>query len=466
MIVLRQSPVKISTLKPAYAPNPTSSEHPPVPPTLPHEQPESQRHKPFTIKTPGFGSRHNLDDAPFSLWDGNIEEFRDPSHVEIEWIIGKYKAFAVHVDFPDIIIRTSQPPSHIPLTVACALARFIPQDLHLLSLPYGSLRPYGTKKRDDIVSYSLPKFEIPTHQQSMEVIKLLSSEVDIRAIHFMPPQIIVELDVASGRTYDKQSLPPMAGGLPILYHESIEDYWKGSSQKAYERLITPTNLIADVSDYLYNDPHELSPGVCLSSAYLSRNGSITSQWLSTSAGVLVQNGGARLMTSACHGFPTSDEVYHPSPTGRRIGQIVQRFPAWDIALVQLDPSISFSNRRYFAAPVPSRLISIEEIRAGDWFEVDGMSTGRVDLCARGRSWYNPTPTSSISLPVAYKDWRIETAFSLFGTIGAQVKEGICGAPIVDEDGRVGGLFVLVDEAGLWAHTLALDFFMHSGWSLV
>lgn len=95
-----------------------------------------------------------------------------------------------------------------------------------------------------------------------------------------------------------------------------------------------------------------------------------------------------------------------------------------------------------------------------------MSTGRVDLCARGRSWYNPTPTGSISLPVAYQVWCVETAFSLFGTIGAQVKEGVCGAPIVDEDGPVGGLSMLVDEAGMWAHTPALDFLISSGWSVV
>lgn len=453
MSILRQSPVRFSTLKPAYAPSS-------------YEKAASHRGRGFTIKTPGFGSRHAFDDAPFSLWDDEVEEFREPSNAEIEWICARYQAVAVHVDLPDIIITTSQPPSPIPLTVACALARFLPQDLHLPTLPAGSLRPYGTTKRDDVLSYSLPKFEIPSHQQSIEVIESFSPEVHIRAVHFIPPQIIVELDPTGGRTYDTKSLPATAGGLPILYHEGVEEYWKGVSQKAYKRLITPTELVTDVSDYLFNHPHELSPGVCLSSAYLSRNGAITLQWLTTSAGVLVQKGGTRLMTSSDHGFPASEEVYHPSPTGRRIGQIAQRFPASDIALVQLDPSISFSNRRYFAAPIPLRLISIEEIRAGDWFEVDGMSTGRVDLCARGRSWYNPTPTGSISLRVAYKAWRVETAFSLFGTIGAQVKEGMRGAPIVDEDGRVGALLMGVDEAGMWAHTPALDFLKSSGWSVV
>ena len=208
MIVLRQSLVKISTLKPAYAPNPTHSK---PPWTSTDKPPEPHRRSVFTIKTLGFGNRHALDDAPFSLWDGNIEEFREPSLEQIQWICGRYQAFAVHVDLPDIIIRTSQPPSEIPLTVACALARFIPQDPFLSGLPFGPLRPYGTVKRDDVLSYSLPKFAIPSHQQSIEVIKSLSPEADIRAINFIPPQTIVELDASSGRTYNRKSLPAKAG---------------------------------------------------------------------------------------------------------------------------------------------------------------------------------------------------------------------------------------------------------------
>ena len=448
-----------STLEPAYAPNPTHSEHPPA---STHEQSEPHRRNIFTNKTSGFGSRHVLDDAPFSLWDDIIDEFREPTPDEISRICEKYQAFAVDVDLPDLIIRTSHPPSHIPLTVACALARFVPQDLHLPSLPYGSLRPYSTTKRDDILSYALPKFAIPSHQQSMEVISILSPEVDIRAIHFLPPQIIVEIDTTSGRTYKRKSLPARAGGLPILYHESREEYCRGLSQKAYEKLITPTDMVIDDSNYLDNDLHELSPGVCLSSA----DGATTSQWRNTSAGVLVQNGATRLMTAADHGFPTSGEVYHPSPSGRRIGHIIQRFPERDIALAQLDPSIPFSNSRYFAAPAPSRLICIEEIKAGDWFAVEGISTGRVDLCARGRSWYHPLlRNSSCSAPVAYEDWRIESVFSVFGMVGGKAKDGMGGAPVVDGDGRVGGLCMRVDEAGMWAYTSAIDFLIQEGWAL-
>jgi hypothetical protein len=236
---------------------------------------------------------------------------------------------------------------------------------------------------------------------------------------------------------------------------------------AYERLITPTANIVDNADYLFNTPHQISAGVCLASSFVMEANLPTSRWLSTSAGLLMQKGNRRYINISSHGCPDSPEVYHPSPTGRRIGQITDRFPVWDLAFFQLDPSISFSNEHYFAAPRPSRLISVEEIRVGDWFEVDIYSTGRVDLCARGRSYYRPDVPEGIQpIPIQYQDWSIEIAYSLFGTTGAPIKEGICGAPVVDHMGRVAGMFRWADQSGMWAHTAGLDFFVNSGWSLI
>jgi len=378
-----------------------------------------------------------------------------------------YRARAIHVNLPDIIIRTDQPPTEIPLTIGGALVRFVPEDMVLPNIPVGSLRPYPNSQRGDLLSSPLPLYSIPRHQECHEIIKLLELEVDIRAIHFLPPQIIVELDMTSGKKYDRHSLPSRAGGISIQYHEANESFWKGLSQMGYERLITPTDTVVDDSDYLFSNPHNISPGVCLASSFVMEGGLPTSRWFSTSAGLLLQKGNKRCVSIANHGFPDSSEVYHPWPTGRGIGQITDRFPAWDLAFAQLDPSISFSNDQYFAAPKPSRLICVEEIKAGDWFEVDGYSTGRLDMCARGRSYVRPNvPEGVQSIPIPYRDWMVETAYSLFGTIGASIKEGICGAPVVDQVGRVAGMFSLVDQSGMWAHTGGLDFFSNSGWSLV
>ena len=378
-----------------------------------------------------------------------------------------YRARAIHVSLPDIIIRTDRPPTEIPLTVGGALVRFVPEDMVLPNIPVGSLRPYPNSQRGDLLSSPLPLYSIPSHQQSHEIIRLLELEVDIRAVHFLPPQIIVELDNTSGKKYNRHSLPSRAGGISIQYHEANESFWKGSSQMGYERLITPTDTVVDNSDYLFNSPHEISPGVCLASSFVMEGNLPTSRWFSTSAGLFLQKGTKRYVSVANHGFPDSSEVYHPWPTGRRIGQITDRFPVWDLAFAQLDPSISFSNDHYFAAPKASRLICVEEIKTGDWFEVDGYSTGRLDMCARGRTYVRPNMPEGIQpIPIPYRDWMVETAYSLFGMIGASIKEGICGAPVVDHVGRVAGIFSLVDQSGMWAHTAGLDFFSNSGWSLI
>ena len=461
MIVTRKSPVKVSPRQPAYVPS--SSPHK----DQSQSQSQSQRPNLFTTQNPGFGSRHVHDRAPFSLWDYESATFREPLARELDWMFATYRARAIHVNLPDIIIRTDQPPTEIPLTIGGVLVRFVPEDMVLPNIPVGSLRPYPNSHRGDLLSSPLPLYSIPRHQECHKIIKLLELEVDIRAIHFLPPQIIVELDITSGKKYDRHSLPSRAGGMSIQYHEANKSFWKGLSQMGYERLITPTDTVVDDSDYLFSNPHKISPGVCLASSFVMEGNLPTSRWLSTSGGLLLQKGNKRYVSVANHGFPDSSEVYHPRPTGRAIGQITDRFPVWDLAFAQLDPSISFSNDQYFAAPKPTRLICVEEIKAGDWFEVDGYSTGRLDMCARGRSYVRPNMPEDVQpVPIPYRDWMVETAYSLFGTIGASIKEGICGAPVVDQVGRVAGMFSLVDQSGMWAHTAGLDFFSNSGWSLV
>ena len=124
-------------------------------------------------------------------------------------------------------------------------------------------------------------------------------------------------------------------------------------------LITLTDTIVDNSDYISNHPHESSPGVCLASSFVMEESLPTSIWLNTSAGLFLQKGNRRYVSVANHIFPDSSEVYHPWPTGRRLGHITDRFPVRDLAFALLDPSLSISNDQYFAAPKPSQLICVE-----------------------------------------------------------------------------------------------------------
>ena len=341
--------------------------------------------------------------------------------------------------------------------------RFIPPDVTLSTvIPLGQFMPYSSANRD-IFPFLLPKFAFPTLDQRSTIVDALQEETNIRAVHFVPPLIIVELSVTDGRKYERKSLPGKAGGLNIMYHHDEKSFWSESREASYARLITPTTTANDNTNYLHIEPFKLSPGVCVSSAACVRG----SAWLSTSAGILIQRGAERRLTLANHGFQHSDEVFHPDPIhGRRIGQIRLRSPPHDLALLELDPSITFDNKRYFEAPNPLRLAGHTAIQPGDWFACDGMSTGRIDLCARSLGASNPNKDVHPDLKIPYKDWKIDLRFSACGIPGANGQDGICGAPLVDGNGRVGGMFRFVDDTGMFASTASMDLLIREGWAVV
>lgn len=88
------------------------------------------------------------------------------------------------------------------------------------------------------------------------------------------------------------------------------------------------------------------------------------------------------MTAANHGFWGQPRTVLSSPARTKNLQIVTGQEDWDIALMQLDLAISYTNTRYFEAPSAQQLRKITEFLFGDWFEGDGLSTGIIDLCAR------------------------------------------------------------------------------------
>lgn len=90
--------------------------------------------------------------------------------------------------------------------------------------------------------------------------------------------------------------------------------------------------------------------------------------ISTTAGVLLRDiHGHERITVSNHGFIHSSEVFHPSNSGTQFGEIEECWEALDIALVKLNPSISFTNQMYFEAKVPRRLSRSNEIPQGAFF---------------------------------------------------------------------------------------------------
>ncbi|KAF8455529.1 hypothetical protein BGX38DRAFT_1167345 [Terfezia claveryi] len=412
-------------------------------------------------KHPGFGWRDVWDRAPFTLWNNEEGSYRNETLEELAWMMQAYDAQSITIDLPVAIIRTKTPPSPVPITVAGCLARFVPPEEdyeHLCGQPIGRLCPYGTIQVKDPISYALPQWDFPSKEQCYEVLETLNQLMRIMAIHFFPPTIVVELDHSI--KYNRKSLPKTVGGLNLLYHHDKSEYFDSSFELALQRLITPSETHSDTSKYPI-----LSPGVAVSSSPLSTTTEgYADVWRSTTAGIALRNGHQRRVTLANHGFQESLDVYHPSPHGAKIGTIVARYEPLDLALMELEPHVRFTNGNYFAATPPKRLCSIWSIKAGDVYSADGFSTGVVDCVARSRSLFRPANNLQ-DYPVLYREWQIYTVFSTFGVTGSTVVEGICGAPLVDEEGNVGGFFRFSDKSGTFTFSPPTDFLSFMGWGV-
>lgn len=423
----------------------------------------------------GYGARHRLDLAPFSLWEDEKGDFRLPTELEADWLITKFRPMTISYHFPIIVIETGYPPNPLPLTVACVGVKFIPPPTTFTLTETGirtnvprDARPthfstnyLGVRGPPDPLNFKLKKWMQPTDDQLQTILQALFEFCNPRLVHILCPYIIVELYHDDGRTYEPGSLPCQMGGYALSYHHQEESVFKGFSARA--RPIKPDPLIQDTSNYL-SMFDEICPGVRVTSATIADDGSHLPGSMSTTAGILLRdNHGNQRLTVSNHGFQNRKDVFHPTETSNPIGEIDERWEHLDIALVKLNPSINFTNKTYFEAKAPRRLLSSHEIPYGVYFSVDGMSTGVVFMQAEGTTMEIPRRPPRMT-KIKYVEWKI---YRGFGNTEAVPREGMCGAAFVADnsnEGGVAGFFQLGDDS--FAMTPVLDEMIACSWSVV
>jgi hypothetical protein len=414
---------------------------------------------------PSYGSRHIHDTAPFSLWVEDSHDFRYPTKDELAYIQKTYNAAAIMVAFPVLVIETDTPPKPVPLTVGCTLTHFVEVGSKVNPRPIWHNTAYSNPcLKDPLGEVRLPKFVSPSLDQMILVVEALEPLCKVKAINFISPHLVVELQV-DGSSYGRHSLPGIVGGVPTLYHHSEENYWKTQVPLANERIITP-NLdlgIQDYTSYLHQSDARLCPGVRLSSGPLTDIGEYAEASLGTTSGVLLRKGAMERLTAAEHGFPTT-EVYHPNVDGTLIGEVKDRNKTLDLALIQLYSSFRYTNSGYFDAVSPKRLLKHSQV-GNEWCSLDGMTTGLVFLLRQYDRLFMCTendPEGTLRII-----WCAEFIFESVGpTAGGAVVDGICGAPIVTDEGGVAGFFHQADNNGRWCVCAALDPIIDEGWELV
>lgn len=413
----------------------------------------------------GWGSRHIDDNAPFNLWDEEQYDFRKATRGEQEWIWGAFPGVvAISFTGPTIVIQTSSPPQPVPLTVGGVAAIFVPPDIEPAGTPMTTA--YASPRvPDPVPSLKLRRLTRPAPEDIVLIANALVSVADVKALNFYDYSLIVELR-HDGRTYARHSLPGTVAGMLTFYHHSQQSYWKDCTTQARQRRINPNqgSVAQDTTDYLAEGGY-ITPGVRLSSAPSIDSGGYATRISSTTAGVLLRNSQGHVrMTAANHGFLASNEVYHPSERGVRIGEVDEPWAAHDIALVKLDPSINFKNNEYFEANPPKRLLRSSQLPTGTWVAADGISTGIVFLQLKGERIMVPKRATGVQLQ--FTELLEEHIFYAHGPSGGIAQDGLCGAPMVTEDPDLAGVVGFFHMSnGEQCFAAVLDDLIDRGWDI-
>ncbi|KAM5442804.1 hypothetical protein MferCBS31731_002190 [Microsporum ferrugineum] len=423
---------------------------------------------------PTYGSRHIHDVAEFSLWCEEKGDFKHPTSEQSAWIMHYYKAKEVRFEYPLIIIITDNPPKPLTLTIAGVAAVFVSDAP--LSAGFHVNTAYASPRVPDPSPVFLRKWLAPTKAETDLILMSLAPLCNVKAINWYGYHCYVELHTNDGRSYDRHSLPGRVAGKMTTYHHSDSSFWDDMKPLALTRRIDPQAFttapaLQDRTNYLLEGSGILQPGVRIASSLDSDNEKSADHELTTSCGIrLRHSSGQVIVTVANHGVQHSQKVSHPSTTnGSKIGDIIERWEAQNVAMVDLIPTVHFSNNQYFQAAAPKRLLRSDQVSNGTWCSCDGMSTGLVFLQCEGArmSDIHMGVTNGINIEKLY--YKTEKLYSTFGPIGGQLSEGICGAPIVEEGDmdRPGGGICSTFRFGNEYIAIApvLDDIIDAGWGL-
>ena len=423
----------------------------------------------------GWGARHVNDTMPFTLWDPDRGEYRHPSKTEQTILTEAFHHEEISFLEYMIIIETYKPPRPVPLTIGCMPAIFIPPDTNRASHTLRGEAPYiHPRGHDPCPHLAITPMQKPPQDKMFAIVDFLKGLMGICGIIFLPTSIIVELKINDGRIYGDHSLPPHIAGLPVSYHHSATPFFHAVRNHAHERRLDPSATPPaggpprqDVTNYLHDpDWGTIGPGVRLSAGLVKGKGLYARASQSTTCGLRVKKGLRYYVTAANHCFFASKEVFHPNEEGDKIGEVVERYPALDIALVELNSAHAsrFTNSNYFQAEPAKKFIPWQQAIPGNWFEIDSMSTGLVSLMLEATVLREPMrPQGHPEIPTHH--WKRDTTYRIFGATGPGLLDGMCGAPLVEvETGNVAGFFQLASGDEAWC--AALDDLIDAGVELV
>lgn len=120
-----------------------------------------------------------------------------------------------------LVVETTNPPKHNPLTVVCMPTRFVSP-----SSGRGRVSLYGLAGSRRIAEpcsqVRWRRKESPTKFQMFASVSSVCRLENVRRINFLPAAIVVELEHGDGRAYSPKSLPGTVVNRPTTYHHGAE----------------------------------------------------------------------------------------------------------------------------------------------------------------------------------------------------------------------------------------------------
>lgn len=410
------------------------------------------------------GSRHQLDLAPFSLWDADAQDYREPTPSQAKWIFTTYKAKIVDFVAPFIVIVTEHPalPEHdgfVALTIGCAPVVFISQETEQGGFHAGppmcnALRLCDPHFKASLQDFRSSRYTEPTAEEAQMILNELRKYCTVSALNFVFPKLVIEL--SNGREYKDRSLPSRVAGWHVEYHQQqgAPSYWESTTSMARNRETSATSDSSrgDDTNYLVAGNRQLGPGIRVAGSRLA-----------STAGVKIRNGPKVRITLAAHGFEGCTRVFHPDGySGDCIAEIKERYVDEDWALAELSPSVPFDNAQIFDLPTPQRLLPSYEMKRHEWYICDGMTTGKIALLYSGCRYVEPAGSGG---EVAISQWTPSSIYYAVGSAAgtSELKEGVCGAAIINETNGVSGFFRWISNNG-YCFSSRLDKLVKDGWT--
>ena len=446
----------------------------------------------------GFGSKHCLDDAPFTLWDGDMHDFREPTGVEREWIVTQHHAKNVHCVWPFIFIETDNIPTNATLTIGCAYAVFrktvdvfVEDEFNVIPghpNPAGSVVNYHKNSMAPLTESPLTKWDWPSVEQLEAVLHEVRQHCGVKSITFLlGGKFFVELDTDNGREYPNHSLPIRIADRGMNYHHCPLSFWKFLDIQLSEKRSPEEDIEMGWRLYRFCDERKLKvmgPGFPIELFKFNNPLVRTDDCWTSTAGVKIKHATDGKERITVH-LPADVKIEHAtsgkkivevhlprsleaSAQSWRIGTVVESYADREIGLVQpeFDEGGEFRNAAPVGTHIPSRLLTWPNIVAGRPFVVGGLNHGNQNVFARGLHLnIDSTVPKETRIKIGPEEMaKVKWIFQVLGPMREAMTEGACGAAIVEDDAGFAGVAGFY-ECGVkgWVVASGLDQIVRDGW---